>query len=260
MLRVLQLGLSQCLCSTAVQCQAPRESSRLCKRSCGMHVLASLPVRLRQCFFLLPVRLSVSYTDVFPFVCTDFLLLLAQKKQGNKDHLFNQARSDMAKQEPHVEGVTYSGPIPLGPIFFLFRPVLLRPGPFRPGLSTIQSVCCLKASMAEGRRRLHTNITGLHVRLSKKPLGGRPWAVVWKGDPELPPSQQGIKILGIPMGRREYIEHFLDVRVTCRAEFLQRIPLVEDLQCAWLLLLHCWVSWANFYVRSVAPEFSLQFA
>ena len=30
---VLQLGLTQCLC-------------RLCTRSCGMHVLASLPVRL----------------------------------------------------------------------------------------------------------------------------------------------------------------------------------------------------------------------
>ena len=61
-----------------------------------------------------------------------------------------------------------------------------------------------------------------------------PGAVVWKGA-ELQPSQQGIKILGIPV-QREYIEHFLDVRVTCQAEFLQRIPLVEDLQCAWLLL------------------------
>ena len=36
-----------------------------------------------------------------------------------------------------------------------------------------------------------------------------PGAVAWKGDAELPPSQQGIKILGIAVGRREYIEHFL---------------------------------------------------
>ena len=38
--RALQHGLSQCLCSTADQCQAPGETSRLCTRSCGMHVLA----------------------------------------------------------------------------------------------------------------------------------------------------------------------------------------------------------------------------
>ena len=87
-----------------------------------------------------------------------------------------------------------------------------------------------------------------------------PGAVVWKGDAQLPLSQQGIKIWGIPVGRRKYIEHFLDVRVTGQAEFLQKIPLVKDLQCAWLLLLYCGVSRANFYVRSVAPEFSLQFA
>ena len=43
-LRALQHGLSVCLCSTADQCHAPGETSRLCTRSCGMHVLASLPV------------------------------------------------------------------------------------------------------------------------------------------------------------------------------------------------------------------------
>ena len=36
-----------------------------------MHVLASLPVWLLDVF--LPVRFSVSYTDDFTFVCTDFL-------------------------------------------------------------------------------------------------------------------------------------------------------------------------------------------
>ena len=40
-----------------------------------------------------------------------------------------------------------------------------------------------------------------------------------------------------PWERREYIEHFLDAHVTCQAEFLQRIPLVKDLQRAWWLLI-----------------------
>ena len=66
-----------------------------------------------------------------------------------------------------------------------------------------------------------------------------PDAVVWKGDPDLPLSQQGIKILGVPVGRTEFVEHELDSRATCHAELLEKIPFVEDLQCAWLILLYC---------------------
>ena len=85
-----------------------------------------------------------------------------------------------------------------------------------------------------------------------------PDAVVWKGDPELPLSQQGIKILGV--GRKEFVEHELDSRATCHAELLEKIPSVKDLQCAWLILLYCGVSSANFFIRAVSPECSLQFA
>ena len=87
-----------------------------------------------------------------------------------------------------------------------------------------------------------------------------PDAVVWKGDPDLPLSQQGIKILGVPVGRKEFIEHELDSRATCHAELLEKIPYVKDLQCAWLILLYCGVSRANFFIRAVSPDCSLQFA
>ena len=63
-LRALQQRLSQCLCSTADQCQA--QTSRLCPRCCGRHGLVAL-------MFLLAVRLSGSDTDQLTFVCTDFL-------------------------------------------------------------------------------------------------------------------------------------------------------------------------------------------
>ena len=32
----------------------------------------------------------------------------------------------------------------------------------------------------------------------------KPDAVVWKGDPNLPPTQQGLKVLGVPLGQPAY--------------------------------------------------------
>ena len=87
-----------------------------------------------------------------------------------------------------------------------------------------------------------------------------PEAVVWKGNPELPHSQQGIKILGTPVGRREFGEHELESRANTHAELLEKIPCVKDLQCVWLILLYCGVSRGNFFIRAVSPDHSLHFA
>ena len=46
-----------------------------------------------------------------------------------------------------------------------------------------------------------------------------PTAIVWRGDHALPSSEQGVRILGTPMGHP-----------------VTRTAHVEDLQCAWLLL------------------------
>ena len=45
--------------------------------------------------------------------------------------------------------------------------------------------------------------------------------------------------------------------------FLQRIPELMDLQCAWLLFLFCGVVWANFFLRTIStisPALSHSFA
>ena len=76
---------------------------------------------------------------------------------------------------------------------------------------------------------------------------------------ELPQGQQGIKILGVPVGRKEFIEHELDSRASSHAELLEKIPRVKDQQCAWFILLFCGVS-SNFFIRAVSPDHSLQFA
>ena len=41
---------------------------------------------------------------------------------------------------------------------------------------------------------------------------------------------------------------------------LDRIPVVQDLQSAWLLLLYCTNTWANYWLRGVPPEDVAQFA
>ena len=37
----------------------------------------------------------------------------------------------------------------------------------------------------------------------------KPGAVVWKGDRELPVTEQGVKVLGVPIGTPEYVQEFL---------------------------------------------------
>ena len=33
----------------------------------------------------------------------------------------------------------------------------------------------------------------------------KPEAVVWKGDPQLPEEQQRVRVLGVPIGRGEFV-------------------------------------------------------
>ena len=88
----------------------------------------------------------------------------------------------------------------------------------------------------------------------------RPGAVVWRGDDGLPPSQQGIKILGIPVGQPEYVRQFLEEKSDEHRTLFQRITIVEDPQAGWLLLLMCASTRANYWLRGVQPEWTSTFA
>ena len=63
-----------------------------------------------------------------------------------------------------------------------------------------------RLSLNNGKTRLW-NRAGLFLRHCEAARLVDPDAVVWKGDPDLPLSQQGIKILGVPVGRKEFIKH-----------------------------------------------------
>ena len=75
-----------------------------------------------------------------------------------------------------------------------------------------------------------------------------------KGDPELPRNQQGSRVQGVPIGQREFVRDFLEVKRREQARLFQRIPWVQDTGAAFLLLLMCGSTRANFWLRSVQPD------
>ena len=82
----------------------------------------------------------------------------------------------------------------------------------------------------------------------------KPDAVVWRGDPGLPLSQEGLKVLGIPIGQPAFVSDFLERKSREKQTLFQRIPAVNDPQAAFLLLLMCGSTRANFWMRAVRPE------
>ena len=67
-----------------------------------------------------------------------------------------------------------------------------------------------------------------------------PTARVWRGSHEDRLEDQGITILGTPVGRQEFVESELAKIVANHRELLTRIPEVQDLQCACLLSALLW--------------------
>ena len=77
----------------------------------------------------------------------------------------------------------------------------------------------------------------------------------WKGDHNLLPKEQGIKIIGCPIGHTDFVHHFIEGILEKHRELTNRIPQLEDVQKAWLLLYYCANSRANYYTRVVPPEY-----
>ena len=64
-----------------------------------------------------------------------------------------------------------------------------------------------------------------------------PTAKVWRGSHEERVESQGIIVLGTPVGHKEFVKQEFMNLVAEHSNFLLKFPEVEDLQCAWLLLL-----------------------
>ena len=128
----------------------------------------------------------------------------------------------------------------------------------------------LEREMWDHKIQLHKGKTQLWNRGGIAPQGWEtltaaareldPSAVVWKGDPSLPPSEQGVKILGIPLGHPENVQNQLQRVSASHRQLLERIPSVQDLQAAWLLLLYCAGTRANFLLRAIPPAQTEEYA
>ena len=77
---------------------------------------------------------------------------------------------------------------------------------------------------------------------------------VWVGAWTLPPEQQGLVVLGAPLGTEAFVQRHLRDRRRNQDALLERIPTLGDLQSAWLLLLFCASTRANYLLRMLPPH------
>ena len=85
-------------------------------------------------------------------------------------------------------------------------------------------------------------------------------AIVWRGGQKLLVRQKGVRALGVPIGREDYVKNQLAKKNEEHQVLINRILLVQDLQSAWLLLFHCAGSLATFRLRSVRPPLTTGFS
>jgi hypothetical protein len=80
----------------------------------------------------------------------------------------------------------------------------------------------------------------------------------WKGD--LPERENGILVLGVPVGLPAFIATKAEARMTEERRLLESIPRMPDLQCAWALLLYSAVPRANHFLRLLPPSLAQSYA
>ena len=107
---------------------------------------------------------------------------------------------------------------------------------------------------AEGRK------PGVADALTRAAQKEKPEAMVWRGDQSLPTVKQGLTVLGVPVGHPDYIASELAQKTDEQSLLFERIPHVGDVQAAWLLLSFCAATRANFWLRTVPREFTLDYA
>ena len=118
--------------------------------------------------------------------------------------------------------------------------------------------------------RVHDGKTQLWNRSGQVPAGvealtaaahrSDPEAIVWGGDTSLPAEEQGVTVLGTPLGHPAYVRSQLAAVSEKHDQLLAQILSVSDLQCAWILLLYCAAARPNYLLRVVHPGLTARFA
>ena len=82
----------------------------------------------------------------------------------------------------------------------------------------------------------------------------------WTGNWARPAAEQGVVVLGSPVGSRDFIAAKLAQRLQEQDRLLSRIPRVPELQSAWLLLLYCAAPRSTYLLRTLPPADTAVFA
>ena len=70
---------------------------------------------------------------------------------------------------------------------------------------------------------------------------------------------QGIKILGVPIGSPDFVVSELKKVLEEQSKLLEKIPLIQDTQSAWTLLLFSGNARANYFNRVLSPSDSAEY-
>ena len=118
--------------------------------------------------------------------------------------------------------------------------------------------------------RVHDGKTQLWSRSGVVPTGAQalteaaqrldPEAIVWRGDVSLPPQEQGVMVLGTPMGQPEFVKSKIGSSFgETRPSGVTNCGNVRSPMCM-VLLLHCASARPNYMLRVVHPALSAGFA
>ena len=69
------------------------------------------------------------------------------------------------------------------------------------------------------------------------------------GNQELPPTQEGLTVLGAPIGTEQYVQQFLRHTLANHEPLLDQLSQIADIQAAWLLLLYTASPRSNYLLR-----------
>ena len=106
----------------------------------------------------------------------------------------------------------------------------------------------------QGKTRIWNR--GGHQPANTQSLGPETWA----SNRELPPTQQGLTVLGAPIGTEQYVQQFLRHSLANHKPLLDQLPQIADLQAAWLLLLYTASPRSNYLLRLLPPARTRGFA
>ena len=102
--------------------------------------------------------------------------------------------------------------------------------------------------------------TGIHLHHGPDQASPHWRTTVWAGDLSLPPTHRGLRVLGLPLGRGEYIRAELAALHTKQQPLLEAIPTLPDLQTSWLMLLCCAPPRPHYALRGLRPDLMRDFA